>query len=180
MTGSALAPGIWSRWRGVSGGGGAGKPRCWRGQGLRRPSVRGRAKELGRRPTGRGRRRAREVSSVARGDREGSRLSTGADGHGPRPFTTTRGTGPPFRSHPSEGRDRSPLREPRGLPQRSVSPAAVGAAGFARRPQASGLSVARSPACACSQGPCAFQASFRDTLHAMDAPLLCSILGRVV
>lgn len=189
LTGSALAPGIWSRRRGVSGGGGAGKPRCWRGQGLRRPSVRGRARGFRRRPAGRaqtagrGRRRAWEESSVARGDREGSRLSTGADGHGPRPFTATRGTGPPFIGLPAgEAQPQSPPGAP-GSPAAQisvVSPAAAGAAGFARRPQASGLSVARSRGCVCSPGPCAFQAWFRDTLHAMVAPLLCSILGRVV
>lgn len=64
--------------------------------------------------------------------------------------------------------------------QRPVSPAAAGAASSARRPQASGLSAARLPGCVSSLGPCAFQALFRDTLHAMDAPLLCGVLGPVV
>lgn len=128
LTGSPLAPGIWSRRRGVSGGGRAGKPRCWRGQGLRLPAVRGRARGLGRRPAGRvqpagqAQRRSRAGAPVSRGDREGCGLSTGADDHGPRPFTATRDTGPPFRG----GRDRSPLPEPRSLPQRS--------AGSAQRP----------------------------------------------
>lgn len=124
-------------------------------------------------------------SSISRGDREGSGLSIGADRHGPRSFATP-DTRTPFRG-PLTGpgaRPQSPSRAP-GLPglpvaQLPVSPAAAGAARSARRPQASGLSAARSPGCTCSLGPCAFQASFRDTLHAVDAPFLCGVLGRVV
>lgn len=129
LTGSALAPGIWSRRHGVSGGGGAGKPRCWRGQGLRRPAVRGQARGLGRRPAGRaqpagrGRRRAREGSSVSGGDPEGSRLAAQAPtvtGLGPSPRPGT----PDHPSAAGRGRDRSPLPEPRGVPQRSALSAA--------------------------------------------------------
>lgn len=43
----------------MSGGGGAGKPRCWRGQGLRRSAVRGRTRGLGPRPARRAQRRTR-------------------------------------------------------------------------------------------------------------------------
>lgn len=99
------------------------------------------------------------------------------------PVTATRDTGPPFRGRPA-GRGALPQSPPGapGLLQRSALSAhrLPGAASSARRPQASGLSAARLPGCVCSLGACAFQALFRDTLHAMDAPLLCGVLGRVV
>lgn len=146
LTGSPLAPGIWSRRRGVCGGGGAGKPGCWQGQGLRRPAVRGRARGLGRRPTGleqpagRAQRRARGGNPVSRGDREGSRLSIGADDHGPRLFTATRDTGPPFRGRPAGGCDRSALPEPR-VPCSAAPCQPSGCGSCAVCPKASGLAV---------------------------------------
>lgn len=165
----------------MSGGGGAGKPRCWRGQGLRRSAVRGRTRGLGPRPARRAQRRTpgRELHIPRRPG--GLRAQ-----HWRRPSRASVLRDP---GHPLTGpgaRPQSPSRAP-GLPlpglpvaQLPVSLAAAGAARSAQRPQASRLSAARSPGCTCSPGPCAFQASFRDTFHAVDAPFLCGVLGRVV
>lgn len=117
------------------------------GSGVTRPSVRGRARGFGRRPVGRaqpagrGRRRAWEGSSVARGDREGSRLSTGADGHGPRPFTATRGTGPPFSGCRPGGATAVPSRSPGVTRSADLSCQPSGRRCCGVCPKASGLGV---------------------------------------
>lgn len=160
-----LASGIWRRLRGVSGGGRAGKPRCWRGQGLRRSAL------CGWVGGGYGQRTVR----IPR--RRGSPgVGTGAGGHGPRPFPATWDTSPPPLSGlarleasrvrgaqtlcdaEEEIRDAVSSRSPEiRLPTASRSAAPCQPSGrlcCAVGTKASGLGV---EGC---QGPCAFQTSF--------------------
>lgn len=155
------------RRRFVSGGGRAGKPRCRRGQGLRRSALRGRAGEgtaggqfVSRGDAGTpGSAQALLVTGLGFSPRPGTpahRLSPGRpDGRRPgsgvrRPGATRRGRS--VTQFPPGARGSICPRPPAA--QHLVSPAAAGAALLARRPQASGLGI---EGC---QGPCAFQASF--------------------